>query len=69
MLNAIRINKVTFTKLGHDHVEYVVGTNQQINDYMIGTASRLGAIYNNFPVENDGGLLWNVAKIKELKIL
>jgi hypothetical protein len=69
MSNSIRINKVTFTKLGHDHVEYVLGTNQQINDYMISTASSVGAIYSNFPVENDGGLLWNVADIKELKIL
>ena len=65
----VRIHQVTFSNNGGEHVEYVVGTVQEINDYMIRTSARLGGIYGSVPAKNDGGLLWDVSKIKELKIL
>lgn len=59
-----KIHKVTFSRpsLGQSHTEYVLGTYQKANDYAIGTASGMGAIYDVLPVHVEGDTI----QIKDL---
>ncbi|AFK66601.1 hypothetical protein COPG_00005 [Colwellia phage 9A] len=67
----VRIHQVTFSNNGGEHVEYVVGTVQEINDYMISTSASLGGVYGSVPIRNDGGFVaqWDVSDISQLKVL
>lgn len=64
----INIYKVEFTKLGMIHTEYVLGTEQQTNDYAIGVASSMGCTWNMFNTQFDPKE-FNVSGIDSFKVL
>ncbi len=71
MNTEIKIHKLVLSapSRGLESIEHIIATEQKLNDYAIAQASSLGCIWSVYPVENDGGLLWNVEEIEELKIL
>jgi len=71
MNTEVKIHKLVLSapSRGLESVEYIVATEQKLNDYAVSQASSLGCIWSVYPVENDGGNLWTVSDIEELKIL
>lgn len=72
----IKVYKVTFSRpsLGQQHVEYVLGTEQQANDYAIGSigiASGLGAsaIYDVKPVHFNDPCVVELSQLVDTNIL
>ncbi len=67
----IKVHKVTFSRpnLGQEHIEYVLGTEQQANDYTIDTASGLGAIYDIKPVHFNDPCVVELSQLVDTDIL
>jgi len=70
--SSVELFKITFSapSRGLEHVEHVIGTYQQLNDYAIGQSSSMGCLWTSITLDQGGFTpTFNTSEINELKIL
>ena len=68
----IQLHELTFSapSRGLEHVEHVIGTYQQLNDYAISQASSMRCLWGSVTLDQGGFTpTFNTSEINEIKIL
>ena len=67
----IQLHKLTLSAStsGFEHIEYCIGTYQQLNDYAIGQASAYGCLWDSKPIDQGNCPTFNTKGIDQVKVL